>query len=152
MIFSIVMLSVFSFTSAKDVTCEAFLKLGIIEDYPPEKACNMSGTTGIYTKNTELKGTADSEMRIINFYDNVKILYLPIGVVEIYPELAFYSAGLCSIKEISRDNFIGLSKLRALFLQKNSIQKIASDTFVDLISLEGIELGKIFFEGEFYEL
>lgn len=103
----------------------------------------MSESTLIDTKGVELYGKKDKKMRTVNFYDNLKIEYLPIKVDEIFPNLNTYSAGFCSIREISQENFKGLTKLRALFLQHNKINRILSDTFQDLKLLQAIELGKV---------
>jgi Leucine-rich repeat (LRR) protein len=75
---------------------------------------------------------------------NSKITHLPVGVVEAFPSLIGYSATLCSIKIVSKENFVGLKQLKYLSLDFNQIEQINSETFGDLVSLEVLRLGKNF--------
>jgi Leucine-rich repeat (LRR) protein len=85
----------------------------------------------------------DTAIRGIDFFGNSKISYLPVKINEAFPNLLGYSAGNCSIKTISKENFEGLSNLRELLLFENFIKKIPGDTFEDLVALEFVNLGKI---------
>lgn len=134
---------VLSVASASHTECVSVINLIIWEDIGKQRTCNMTNEVSILSKDVEIRGKKDLKMRIINFYENGNIVFLPIKVHEIFPNLETYSAGCCSIKEISYENFMGLSELSALLLQNNTIEVISSGTFNDLKSLEVLELGKV---------
>lgn len=73
---------------------------------------------------------------------NEKTVFLPIKVNENFPNLIAYAATECSIKTIERKNFEKLNKLKVVRLEINQIEKISSDTFEDLLSLEYLYLCK----------
>jgi hypothetical protein len=106
----------------------------------------MKQSTSISTEDIEIS-TRDASITALSFRDNKKIYFLPIRVHEAFPNLWRYSASDCALTTISRKNFNNLNKLRQLLLHFNQIKTIHSDTFIDLISLEMLDLGKknIFF-------
>jgi Leucine rich repeat len=123
---------------AKAITCENF------DDYDyayagREMTCNMMHTTSIDFPNVTIS-TRNDTISAVNFYDNKHILYLPINVVESFPNLVAYDAAFCSVKEVWKENFKSLGKLRHLNLKVNQIEKIASDVFDDLKELRILEL------------
>lgn len=71
---------------------------------------------------------------------NEKTVFLPIKVNENFPNLIAYAATECSIKTIEKKNFEKLNKLKVVRLEINQIEKISSDTFEDLASLEYLYL------------
>lgn len=73
---------------------------------------------------------------------NEKTVFLPINVNENFPNLIAYSASECSIKTLEKKNFEKLNKLKVVRLEINQIEKIPSDTFEDLVSLEYLYLCK----------
>lgn len=83
----------------------------------------------------------DGSIEAFTFESNKNVFYLPIMVGEKFPKLLSYYAR-CSIKELFRENFMGLNQLQGLRLDYNQIEKISSDTFVDLTSLRMIRLSK----------
>lgn len=129
---------------AKEVLCEK------VNDYAWEynvgtvKTCLMNETTSIDEPSVIISSRDDS-MFGFWLFNNKQIHNLPTGVSEKFPNLLGYNAGFCSIKEISRENFKGLTKLKLLFLHYTQIEKISSETFSDLKSLETLALRKIFF-------
>lgn len=85
------------------------------------------------------------EQSIIGLYfdNNKKIVYLPVKVHRIFPNLIEYRAENCSIREISKKNFEKLYKLRTIILEYNQIEKVSSNTFADLPLLLYIGLRKL---------
>lgn len=86
--------------------------------------------------------TRDKTVKALDFYENIKIFYLPDNVAGSFPNLEIYDARSCSLKKIKKINFDGLFKLKDLSLGENEIEKIASDTFKGLVNLEIIGLGR----------
>lgn len=80
----------------------------------------------------------------INAIDNKNLKYLPINLGEKFPKLLKLAAAWCSIKEISKHNFEGLSELRYLNLYSNQIEKIDKDTFAFIPKVEEINLCEYF--------
>lgn len=76
------------------------------------------------------------------FLNNKKVEYLPENTAEKFPNLKILHAQGCSIKSVSKQNFKNLKTLRYLTLRDNEIQKIESDTFLDLVALEKLYLSK----------
>lgn len=62
------------------------------------------------------------------------------NIGEKFPNLLKLIAGYCSIKQVSRDNFKGLSKLQELHLYENQIEKIDDNTFEFIPAVETIWL------------
>lgn len=83
----------------------------------------------------------DESIEALSYEGNKKVFYLPNKVGEKFPLLLSYYA-MCSVKEIFRENFIGLNQLQGLRLDDNQIEKISSDTFKDLTSLRMVKLSK----------
>lgn len=74
------------------------------------------------------------------FAENKEIYFLPEKLAETFPNLLTYFAHSCSITEVSKIHFENLVKLRTLELFRNQIEKIPSNTFEDLKSLEHLDL------------
>lgn len=100
----------------------------------------MKDTT-VINSSVIIIATKDDQIKGLQFSVNPKIEYLPEEVSESFPNLLAYSAGTCSVKSISYENFKGLNKLRGLWLSGNQIEKVSSDTFKDLVLLEHLEFG-----------
>lgn len=103
----------------------------------------MDNATMIDAPNMKIS-TRDDFMKGLGFRGNRKIEFLPNNVNENFPNLLGYRADACLIREISYPNFRGLNMLRRLDLDVNRIEKIASDTFSDLTSLQIVYLSEIF--------
>lgn len=84
--------------------------------------------------------SSDETVEAIDYDSNKLIRYLPENSAEQFPNLMTIYAPRCSIEVISKSNFCGLHKLENLYLQENLIQKIASDTFEDLIMMDTLYL------------
>lgn len=84
--------------------------------------------------------TNDNTVKALELETNKNIFFLPVKVAENFPNLVGYSAWECSLKEISKENFAGLNKLKILELSRNAIEAIADDTFADLTDLSYLYL------------
>lgn len=103
--------------------------------------CRMQQRTSISNPVSKIF-TQDTTMEGLTFYENLKVEFLPLKVATSFPNLKGYSASKCSIKEIFKAHFRGLSKLQLLDLANNEIKKISSDTFEDSPELKHIWLCK----------
>lgn len=106
--------------------------------------CVMNDFTEIKALDVTIAKNDDS-VNGINFSENEKVYYLPIGVHEKFPNLAAYYAYRCSIRGLSKKNFEKLTHLEDLNLSNNEIVKIEYDTFEDLVALEQLHISKCFF-------
>lgn len=125
---------------AKEVSCES-VSDGSWENVGNVKTCYMDKTSSIKEPDVTVF-KHDELMSAMWLAYNKKIVYLPVGVGETFPNLLIYHARGCSIKEIMRKNFKSLSKLKILFLSNNQIENISSETFNDLASLQSLRLSK----------
>jgi hypothetical protein len=97
--------------------------------------CQMEKTTRIDGKYVSIASKNDSILGL-SFYTNKNIFYLPVYLAGSFPNLIAYDGSECSIREISKANFAGLTNLKSLALVENEIVKIFSNTFEDLVELE----------------
>ena len=126
-----------------EVACESLKDEVRHDEFGCQRTCLMNKATVINSDDfTIVIENSDNHISILTFNENEKIYFLPNHVDEIFPNLLLYFANFCKIREISRTNFVGLKKLRWLFLKKNFIQRIEADTFKDLESLEYLALGE----------
>lgn len=128
---------------AKSVPCariEKLIYVGFGIDSP--KTCFMDRETAIESIGLTISSEIDESIEGLRFVDNKKIHFLPEKIEASFPNLVYFAAYGCSIKEISKDNFQNLTKLTFLSLALNQIEKIFSDTFEDLTSLKYLFLCK----------
>lgn len=135
------MLKTFVLIEAKEINCESVSNsewdVGFLMN------CWMQSKTVINETNVELS-IHNQSITGLNFDGNKNISLLPIRVYQNFPNLLAYSAASCSLKVISKANFINLTKLKQLRLFNNQLEKIPSDAFEDLESLDNIILCKNF--------
>lgn len=112
------------------------------------KTCFMYYSTAIDSPGIVIS-TRDSDVGGLDFAVNKKVRFLPERVAESFPNLVGYTAWSCSLTEIYKTNFKNLINLRKLDLGENQIEKISSNTFEDLRSLEKLDLSKKFYKGAF---
>lgn len=140
-VFTFFMLTVHQL-EASEVQCErkeneSFHLVGSV------KTCFMQTVTAITSPGFSIT-PKDDTIEGLRIDGNKKIHFLPEKVAEKFPKLLAYFANRCSVTEISKSNFEVLVKLRILLLSFNQIEKIYSNTFEDLKSLEYIQLSKKF--------
>ena len=122
---------------ADQVSCERIENYDF--GYESWKICFMDDTTEINSADTTITAR-DESVEGFWLWVNKKIKFLPIDVSEKFPNLLGLSAYSCSLTTVSKANFKGLSKLRYLNLGYNQIEKIRSDVFSDLVSLEQLHM------------
>lgn len=99
-------------------------------------------STVIDSKDFLITSDRDVTVEYFNAEDNMKNEYLPTNIGETFPNLLGLNAHNCSIKEITRENFRGLNKLRTLILANNQIETIEDDTFDFIPAVRGIFLSE----------
>ncbi|CRL03488.1 CLUMA_CG016308, isoform A [Clunio marinus] len=77
---------------------------------------------------------------LLSIRDNKGVKYLPVNVSKTFPDLPHYDAINCSITNIYRNNFRGLTFLMTLNLKFNEIETVKRDVFSDLTSLITLSL------------
>lgn len=102
----------------------------------------MNKRTAINATNFIIADLRDEEVEGIIFDRNVNIEYLPVKIHLQFPNLDIYNASRCSIKQISKENFENLSRLKSIELSGNKIQKISGNTFKGLNSLLHVNLSE----------
>lgn len=102
----------------------------------------MTGKTRINETDMELAKRNETDIDAVNFNMNKKIEFLPIRVHETFPHLRIYLANRCSLTEISKKNFEGLTELTDILLGGNKIEVLHSDTFEGLVKLEYLDFCK----------
>lgn len=137
----LLLLKVFSCQQTeKRITCEQIQNVEWLwSSAGKQKTCSMNETTRIDSNGFKFI-SVDGSIGGLRFTNNKEIFYLPTGLDESFPNLLIYTAAYCSINTISRENFKNLRKLSGLRLSGNRIEKIDSDTFSDLVSMEFISL------------
>lgn len=128
--------------SESGVPCIIVDQPGYFVFFASKKTCQISTSAVIDSDNFTISSDYDDDVDGIDYSSNKKINYLPVNPATIFPNLAIISASGCSIKSLSRQNFEGLRKLRALYLESNKIERVNSDTFKNLDELEQIFLSE----------
>lgn len=130
---------------AKEVSCES------VEVYKYDQGpvgsvitCFMNRATAINSTGVTILWPRDETIEGLQLQMNFRIQFLPERVGEKFPNLLIYHAFVALITEVSKVNFQGLSKLQVLLLSSNKIERIASNTFEDLTSLEVLYFGMEF--------
>lgn len=104
----------------------------------------MNDETRISSPGLNISEDSDKFVKGIFMTQNKGIDFLPIKIDKVFPELIWLHANECNIKEIHKENFENLSKLKYVWLGFNKITQIESDTFSNLKSLSQIYLGESF--------
>lgn len=125
----------------KEIPCESVTDINWSSLVGTVKSCMMRPKTSINELNVKISPFDDS-IKGLELMDNKNIFYLPVQVGVTFPNLLGYDARNCFIKEIFKENFKGLNKLRKLWLYGNLIERITSETFEDLQALEKLWLGE----------
>lgn len=107
------------------------------------KTCYLE-SSAIDSRNFLITSAREETVEGFSVWQNKKVEYLPKNTGEKYPNLIGYDARDCSIKEISKEDFKGLSKLQRLYLNYNQIEKISDDTFDSISGVHEILLGLLF--------
>lgn len=114
------------------------------ESFGQQNICIMQQNS-ISSTGVSLSVATNGSIGFLRFHGNKNVEYLPESVFETFPNLVIYDASFCSITEVYKQNFKGLSKLSWLNLVGNQIEKILNETFEGLKVLMRIDLGKKLF-------
>lgn len=96
--------------------------------------------TLITNLNTEISSKFNTQVSGLTMTDSKTIHFLPIKVVDVFPNLVIYEAFNCAIKLLTRANFENLSKLKVIDVQHNQITSVTEDAFDDLSMLVHLDL------------
>lgn len=122
--------------NSTEILCEKYL------DFENYETCFMTYKTVINDTNFVFADLRDEEIEGVTFEGNKKIEYLPNKMYLQFPNVLIYKASRCSIKQISRENFENLNRLKYIELAFNEIQKISATTFEALASLVRVDLSE----------
>lgn len=119
---------------SQEVVCEKYADYSHFFTLPLD-VCLMNGTTAIDDNNFVIGDLKDVEVEGIDFSKNKRIEYLPYKIHLQFPNLMFYEASSCSIKQVTKQNFEQLIRLKRIDLSFNKIQKLSGNTFNGLANL-----------------
>lgn len=117
-----------------EIACERFA------DILGSEYCIMDKKTEINASNFVVGDLRDEGVAGINFEFNTAIEYLPYKIHMQLPNLVNYVANHCSVKQITKENFEKLTRLKYILLLSNQIQKIPGNTFKGLEGLVSVDL------------
>ena len=102
--------------------------------------CSFDNTTIISSPTVKFANPRNESVTEINGHDIKGLEYLPVDIVNSFPNVAKISIYKASLKTIAKKNFHGLNELRQLDLSYNQISSIDEDTFDDLTKIFSIDL------------
>lgn len=105
--------------------------------------CVMYTYTAVQDLGYIISSPFNDEIKEIVFEDNRNIEFLPNSPHQIFPDLNFYHAARCAIREVSKSNFENLHQLYRIDLSGNHIYAVLSDTFEGLADLRLLDLSKL---------
>lgn len=126
----------------KQVHCEELGENSWSPTMTANLCCFMHSNTVIDSPWYSISSRADTNVGTLLFQGNREIYFLPINIAEKFVNLKLYNAADCSIEIIRKENFKALRNMRQLHLNRNRIEKVASDTFEDMTELELVYLRK----------
>lgn len=91
----------------------------------------------------KITSSPDETIDCISMKANKRIEFFPENIAEKFPNLIGLNAKSCSLETLSKDNFKNFHKLRSMTISYNFIEKISTDTFMDLKLLEILDLSKV---------
>lgn len=131
-------------SASNEVSCEFIVDINF-SYVGRHKTCIMEKRTQIDSPDFTISSPVNEKVCGLRLNLNKKISFLPVKVDEKFPNLVGYSAQFCSIRSIHKENFNNLGKLKSLWLNRNLITNVPSDSFDDLESLQYLGLCKLHF-------
>lgn len=104
--------------------------------------CIMNSYTVINNNNYTISDPFNVRVERMEFSENRYIEFLPILLHQKFPNIKKYYAARCAIKEITKQNFKNLLKLREVNLAGNQIYAVLSDIFKGIERLFKLNLSK----------
>lgn len=142
---SLVLLFLISDINAIDtVTCEVATRndpfdSGFQTERTQTVYCEFSDDIHITTPST-LLNPVNENVTLLLLGNSENVEYLPQDISAAFPNLIAIDASGCSVKTIGKPNFVGLSKLRGIILNRNQLERIDEDSFDDTADLSDINL------------
>lgn len=96
----------------------------------------------INTNDFVITSARDATVTGFDAENNKKLEKFPKNLAEKFPNLILLDGHNCSIKQISKESFRGLNKLKILDLGNNQIERIDDDTFAFIPAVGKIWLGE----------
>lgn len=87
------------------------------------------------TEPSKLTNPVNESVTEIRMVRNKKIEFLPQELSVPFPKLRLIDAYGCSVKEVNKQNFVGLTMVSKIVLDNNEIEKIEENSFDDLKDL-----------------
>lgn len=126
-------------TAANDVQCEVKEKTIPVDtrfkvELRTVVTCVFNDDSEINepSKLTNSLNESVTELRMVR---NKKIEFLPQDISVPFPNLRIVDAFGCSVKEVTKQSFYGLTKVQKIVLDDNKIEKIVENSFDDLTEL-----------------
>lgn len=84
-------------------------------------------------------GKSNKDVKMVIFKD-VKLHYIPLDMSKHFPEMEIFASIDCGLKDISKQDLVGLGNLEVLVVYGSLIETIPSDLFENLPKLSGFYL------------
>jgi Leucine-rich repeat (LRR) protein len=102
--------------------------------------CIFRGDMAISSDNTKLSNARNEAVTEIKGNNITGLEYLPVDIVDAFPNVQLVNIYFTQIKAVSKKNFHGLSKITTLYLSNNKISSIGEETFDDCQSIFTLDL------------
>jgi Leucine-rich repeat (LRR) protein len=126
------------FVRADEISC----KVEVIESIEGDNKfyCTFGEDAGIANQNPKLTNERNDEVSVLLANGANGIKYLPIDIVDVFPNLRNISMHQTSIETLSKRNFHGLSNLFFLEVSYNEVTEVNEGTFDDCVELRSLVL------------
>lgn len=132
-------------TNANEVACQ-LIRLGnywyemVTSEYQGPIACVFPENTTISNSNTSLRNAKDERVLKLRLNFDTNIDYLPINIVEVFPNLTETQSISSSLKFLTYSGLQKSYNLKSLNLRKGRIESFELNAFHDLNKLESLIL------------
>lgn len=131
-------------TAGHDVKCEVKEKTILVDtrskvEFQTTVQCVFNDDSEI-TEPSKLANPVNESVTELSMVRNKKIKFLPQEIGVPFPKLRIIDAFGCSVKEVNKRNFVGLTMVSKIVLDDNEIEKIEEDSFDDLKELDYLYL------------
>lgn len=103
--------------------------------------CKFDETIAISEPSATLSNAVDENVKRLLMVDNKNVEYLPQNIGVSFPNLELFDTANCSIKSVTKQNFIGLTALDSMYIHSNKLQSLDENVFSDLVNLRVLYLG-----------
>lgn len=129
-------------TAGSDVLCEVKEKTVPVDnrfkiEFRTVVTCAFNNISGI-TEPSKLTNPVNESVTELLMVRNKKIEFLPQDISVPFPKLRIVDAYGCAVKEVTKQNFHGLTMVNKIVLDDNEINKIEQNSFDDLTDLNSL--------------